>query len=270
MPLSGHPARTMSTEKPLVYLILGAAGSGRRKILADLIADGLSDNDRSLVLLSDNERGSEADPELGRARRWVWMEGEIGTPERVLGDATHVFFLSDGRRNPVDQIESFKAWVANQGGEVARVISVVNCQLAEQHRELFAWYEACIHFSDVVLLNRREGVANKWLSDFQNRFKDQFYPCLFEFVKDGRVRNPPLVLDPVPRRLSQYFDVTDLPGVDADTQIDMGTGEDDEPGEVDGNDADDRIPEDPYLVRRAGGRRVKELPDIDKSLGTPS
>jgi pantothenate kinase-related protein Tda10 len=92
----------MPPEKPLVYLILGAAGSGRREMLADLITDGLAEGDRSLVLLSDDELGSEADPKLGSVRRWVWMDGIIGTPDDVLGDATHVFFVSDGRRNPVD------------------------------------------------------------------------------------------------------------------------------------------------------------------------
>jgi hypothetical protein len=258
----------MPSEKPLVYLILGAAGSGRREVLADLIADGLAEGDRSLVLLSDDEIGSEADPKLGPARRWVWMDGQIGTPDSVLGDATHVFFVSDGRRDPVDQIEAFKSWVAANNGEVARVICVVNCQLAEKHRELVAWFEGCIHFSDVVLLNRREGVANKWLSDFQNRFKDQFFPCHFEFVKNGRVKNPPLILDPQPRRLSQFFDATDLPFVDGDTEIDMGTDDGDEPGEVEDDDDGEIIPDDPYMVRRAGGRRVKELPDVSKFLGS--
>lgn len=256
----------MPSEKPLVYLILGAAGSGRRQVLADLITDGLGQDDRSLVFISDEERGSEADSKLGSVRRWVWMDGEIGTPANSLGDATHAFFLADGRRNPVDQIEAFKSWVAANGGEIARVICVVNCQLAEKHRELIAWHEACIHFSDVVLLNHREGVANKWLSDFQNRFKDQFYPCLFEFVKNGRIKNPALILDPVPRRLSQFFDSEALPGVDDDTEIDMGTGDGDEPEDLDEDDDGEIIPDDPYLVRRAGGRRVKEIPDISKFL----
>ena len=41
---------------------------------------------------------------------------------------------------------------------IARVITIVNCELAEKHSALLAWYEACVHFSDIVLLNRREGV----------------------------------------------------------------------------------------------------------------
>lgn len=257
----------MPSQKPLVYLILGASGSGRREILADLLEGGLSETERATVLVSDEENASEADPRLGRVRRWVWMDGQIGTPENVFGESTHVFFLADGKRNPVDQVEAFKPWVESNGGELARVFCVVNCQFGEKHREAVAWYEACIHFSDVVLLNRREGVANKWMSDFKNRFKDQFFPCLFEIVKDGRVKNPMLVLDPSPRRLSQYFETVDLPGVDGDTEIDMGVGDEDEPAELEDDEDTDIIPEDPYLVRRAGGRRVKEIPDIGSLLG---
>ncbi|MFT3782938.1 MAG: hypothetical protein QM790_13100 [Nibricoccus sp.] len=253
----------MPSEKPLVYLVLGAAGSGRREILVDLLADGLAEGDQSLVLVSDEEKGSEADSKLGRVRRWVWMDGQIGTPDNVLRGVTHAFFVADGRRNPVDQIEAFKAWLVSNNAELARVICIVNCQLAEKHRDLVAWYEACIHFSDVVLLNRREGVANKWMSDFQNRFKDQFFPCLFEFVKESRVKNPALILDPDARRVSQFFETSDLPFVDAETEIEMGTGDDDEPEEIDDDDGE-IVPEDPYMARRAGGRRVKELPDVAK------
>ncbi|MCX6953639.1 MAG: hypothetical protein NTV51_15925 [Verrucomicrobia bacterium] len=39
-------------EKPLVYLILGAAGSGRRAVLADLLEDGLVAGDRPAVMLA--------------------------------------------------------------------------------------------------------------------------------------------------------------------------------------------------------------------------
>jgi hypothetical protein len=44
--------------------------------------------------------------------------------------------------------------------EIARVYTVINCQLAEKHPALRAWFEACVHCSDVALLNRREGVGN--------------------------------------------------------------------------------------------------------------
>ena len=259
------------TEKPLVYLILGAAGSGRREVLVDLIDGGLVEGDKAVVLLSTGESESGHDAKLGMVKRWTWTEGMIAAPDDALADdVTHVFVVTDGRTNPVDQIEAFKAWIDANGGELGRVLCVVNCQLAEKHKPLVAWYEACIHFSDIVLLARREGVANKWLSDFQNRFKDQFFPCVFEFVKGGRVKNPALILDPQPRRMSHYFDEPEwlVAGVDAEDDVEMGEGDGDEPGEVEEEEVEVTQAEDPYMERLAGGHRIKVLPEITKFLGS--
>jgi hypothetical protein len=182
-------------------------------------------------------------------------------------DATHVFFVTDGARNPIDQIEVFKAWVEAQGGEVGRVLCVVNTQLAEQHPPLLAWFEACIHFADVVLLNRREGVENKWMSDFLGHFKKKFYPCVFELVKGGRVKNPALILEPQARRMSHVFDeepnwiFTNAEGEEID--------EHEETGDADDDEIEAKPEEDPYFERRNGGRRVKEIPDIAKFLPPP-
>lgn len=248
------------TDKPLVYLILGTPGSGRRAVIADLIDGGLAESDRAAILLSSAEPADEFDGRLPNLTRWSWtgemIEGEL--PQ----EATHVFFVTDGRTNPVDQIEVFKAWVEAQGGELARVLCVVNCQLAEQHPPLLAWYDACVHFADVVLLNRREGVENKWLSDFQARFKKQFIPALFEFVKGGIVRNPGLVMEPQARRMSHVFDEEqDWVFTDAEGE------EIDEEEETEGDeDVQAKPEEDPYLERLNGGRRVKEIPNIEKFL----
>jgi len=170
-----------------------------------------------------------------------------------------VFFFVDGGLNPVDQIESFKAWLEAQGGELARILSVVDVQRAERHAALLPWFEACVHFSDVVLLNRREGVENKWLSDFLAHFKKQYYPCLFERVKHGRVQNPALILEPQARRMTHVFDeeqdwiFTNAEGEVIDEEEETGEGDD----EIEAHPE-----EDPYFVRHHGGRRVKELPDI--------
>ena len=256
-------------EKPLIYVILGAAGSDRREVLVDLIADGLDADERAVTLLSADEAASDHDANLGTVLRWRWLgEGGLEIPAGAVAGATHVFFVTDGRKSPVDQLEAFKAWFETSGAEFARVFTIVNCQLAEKHKELIAWYEACIHFSDVVLLARREGVANKWLSDFQARFKDKFYPCLFEFVKGGRVKNPPLLLEPEARRMSHLFDEPDwvVDGVDAEEMIE--TGEDDaEIGTELNEEVEVTQAVDEYFERRQGGRRVKEIPDIGKFLG---
>lgn len=252
----------MSNEqKPLIYLILGATGSGRREVLADLIEGGLGDGETAAVLLSADEPAEAVEERLPQIARWRWT-GEFIEGALPAG-ATTVFFVTDGRTNPVDQIEVFKAWLEAQGGELARVLCVVNCQLAAAHSALRAWYEACVHFSDVVLLNRREGVENKWMSDFQGHFKDQFMPCLFEMVKAGRVKNPRLILDPQARRLSHVFDeeqdwiFTDAEGTEIDEEEET---EGDEEVEA-------TLEEDPYFERLNGGRRAKEIPDVRKYLG---
>jgi hypothetical protein len=249
--------------KPLVYLVLGAAGSGRREVLADLIEDGLGDAERAVVLLSDAEARDEAvETKLGPIESWHW--NDAGAIEGELPDgATHVFFVTDGRQNPVEQIEAFKTWLDGRGAELARVLCVVNCQLAEKNPPLLAWFEACIHFSDVALLNRRDGVANKWLSDFLAHFKGQFSPTLFELVKAGRVKNPALVLDPQARRMSHAFEAEpDWIFTKPDGEVieeDEVTDDDDEEIEV--------TPEpDPYFARDAANRRVKKIPDIVKCL----
>ncbi len=259
-----------SSAKPLVYLILGAAGSGRREALADLIGGGLSNEGRAAVLLAEGEAPDGLDEQLPQLTRWTWSDGFILA--QLPPGATHVFFVTHGRVNPVDQIEAFKPWLEAQGtpgslqtgGELARVICVVNCQLAEKNPPLLAWFEACVHFADMVLLTHREGVANKWLSEFLAHFQKQFYPCLFELVKAGRVKNPALVLDPQARRMSHLFDE------EQEWIFRDGNGEEiDEQEETDDEDEVEASPEeDPYLTRDAAGRRVKLVPDVTKFLPT--
>ena len=244
-------------EKPLVYLVLGAAGSDRRALVLDLINTGLADEDSAAVLVSADEVADPRDGQMPGLTRWTWQENAIVA--EAPDDATHLFFISDGRRNPIDQIEALKPWLEQHGCELGRIICVVHCQLAAAHPPLLAWFDACIHFSDVVLLNHREGVENKWMSDFQGRYKHQFMPCLFEFVKDGHVKNAAIVLDPVARRIAHLFD-------DEPNWIITG-GEDED--EAEGDEEVQAAPEeDPYLARHTGGRRMKEIPDIAKFVPT--
>lgn len=250
----------MDREKPLVYLVLGTAGSGRRAVIADLIEGSSEAGERTAVMLSEAENESAFDAKLPEVSRWSWT-GEFIVGSLPAG-AARVFFITDGRGNPVDQIEVFKAWLQAQNGELARVICVVDCQLAEKNPPLLAWFDACVHFADVVLLNHREGVANKWLSDFQNHYKSQYLPCLFELVKTDRVKNPSLVLEPQARRMSHIFDD------DPDWVFTDAEGEEiDEEEETEGDEeVEAKQAEDPYFERLNGGRRVKEIPDVAKFL----
>jgi hypothetical protein len=248
------------SDQPLVYLILGAAGSGRREIVADLIEGGLTEGDRAAVMLSAAEAPDEFDAKLPGLTRWTWT-GD-GIDGMLPAEAMQVFFVTDGRTNPVDQLEVCKAWLESQGAALGRILCVVNCALAEKHPPLLAWYEACVHFSDVVLLTRREGVGNKWLSEFRAHFDDLFYPCLFELVKAGRVKNPALVLDPLARRMSHAFDA-DQDWIFTDSEGDEIEEDEESEGE---EEVEVTAAVDPYFVRDAAQRREKKIPDIAKFL----
>lgn len=242
-----------------LILILGSRGAGRRAIIADLIENGLREDATTVVALSQNEPDTAADAPIIKhpnvtLSRWH-RQDETGLALLPPLDETPceaLFFVMDGEGNPADQIETFQTLQKISGGELLRVITVVDCALLEAHESLFPWYEACIHFSDVVLLNNRTGVSNKWLKNFQTHFEKACCPSLFELVKKGRIRNPALILDNQPRRLSHLFD--DIDPVD-ELEFDEDDELPDEPFDL------TRKP-DPYLERDSQGRRLKELPPI--------
>lgn len=263
-------------QKPLAYLILGTPGSGRREVIADLIAESFESGDKVSCLVSDAETASTADERLAKLStvgRWTWtddkqVEGELPEGTRIL------FFFTDGRSNPIDQIEAFRTWLRANDCELGRIYTVVDCGLAHSKAGTLPWFDACIHFSDAALLNRRDGVPNKWMSDFIARYGDQCYPCLFELVRQGKVKNPAMILDPQARRISQAFEdipedgfgnfvISDEDGEDED--------EDDEEDDLEGGespDEDEEPSEDPYFVRKPGGGRVRSIPDITQFLSS--
>jgi hypothetical protein len=238
-----------------VYLILGAAGSGRREVLSDLIEEGLNEEDTPAVLLASGEEPSAIDEKLPEVGRWSVGPG-LSIELELPSNASHIFIVADGRKDPVDQIEALKGWLNDRAIQMALVLCVVDCGLAEKNTRLFSWFEACIYFSDIILLNHREGVSNKWMGDFREKFTKKFYPCLFEFVKKGRVENPSLVLAPVARRMSHVFDEQEWIVADEDE-------------EESDDDVEMKPEEDPYFERRNGGRRVHELPNIADYLPKP-
>lgn len=243
-----------------IYFILGTPGSGRRALVLDLIENGLMPDEPALVLLAESETPDAADEKLAaraktEVRRWTWDGTDL--PDQELPASGAVFFVSESRGDPMSQLEALKPWLARHHVELARVFTVVDCQFAEKQPPLAPWFDACVYFSDVVFLAKREGVTNKWLSTFIRRYEDQFYPCHFVHVKKGGLPNPAIVLDPTPRRVSQYFEeFEDLSGIEIETDDD----------EEDLEDEDAPKPE-PYFERNRSGRRVKELPDIRDYLG---
>ncbi len=255
-----------------LYLILGPADAGRRAVLADIIANGLEPAARPVLLTATSETPALPEEEqrlagIENLQRANWTLAGARLVADFPADATHVFVLADGRANPVDQVEAFQAWLSGTGAELARVITVVDCRLGSEHPEVLRWYDACVHFSDVVLLNRREGVPNKWVSDFVARYRRQHFPCLIEFVKRGEVANPALILEPEARRMTQVFDEQESFAVAVTTGA-IDEEDENEADDVDGELVEEDVaPVDPYLDRLAGsGRRTKEIPNIARIL----
>ncbi|MDD3179893.1 MAG: hypothetical protein PHQ04_06015 [Opitutaceae bacterium] len=223
--------------------------------MSDLIENGLEPDQRALVLLAEGEPADAADARLAalkqaEVRRWRWTPPDL--PAVKGAGFAVVFFFADPRGNPVDQLEALKPWIERQGARLARIMCVVDCGLAEKNPKLLPWFDACVHFSDVVFVTRRVGVANKWLSTFLKHFQSQHYPCHFLQPREGEIDNPALVLEPEARRVSEYFD----------EPVEL-TPEDIE-GEEDVELTPEELapPADPYFERRRNGRRVKEIPDL--------
>ncbi len=243
-----------------VYFILGTPGSGRRALVRDLIENGLGADDPALVLLAEGEGADPADAKLAarektEVRRWSWTEPVL--PRVELPEGATVFFLADAHTNQIDQLEALKPWLEDHGAELARIFCVVDCQLAEKNPVLRQWFDACIHFADVVFLTRREGLENKWLSDFIKHFKDQRFPCHFVQVKaKGDLTTPLVWLDPTARRVTQYFD-------EGESYVIEGLETDDE---EDDEEDTGLLPPEPYFTRQTSGRRDKELPDVREFL----
>lgn len=195
------------------YLFLGTPNCGRRAVLADLIGGAL-DGETTLYVAAP-ERDAEAEKPLAGVpgltlRSWNFSDDgnaiDLGEPHDA-GD--HAVFLTDGADDPVDQTEAFAALAKRLGWRVARVVTIVDCAFASAVPASAEWFAACIHFSDTVLLTRRENVSAKWINEFKAPYAKACFPCTFELVKKNRTENPARVLDGAPRRMSMIFDEQD-------------------------------------------------------------
>ncbi|MFW5874269.1 MAG: hypothetical protein ACOCVJ_02585 [Verrucomicrobiota bacterium] len=237
----------------LVYLLYGIPGSGRREVLFDLIEGGLPPDEPVLCFRPKGEAPSAFDEQLEALDNvtvvdWDLKNGKIAHG-KLSAAPEKVFFVAPGTADPADIAEALKSWTDRNQCDIGRILTVVHCGFLSQTPEAHAWHEACIHFSDMVLLNRREEAGNKWVRDYEKEYDKKRFPCRFVFVKKGRVDNPPEVLDPEARRLSLYFDT--LVPIEEDEFEDL--------------QPDDQKP-DKYIERLESGQRAHPIPDIRKLL----
>jgi hypothetical protein len=243
----------MEARSPVLYFVLGTPGSGRREIVADLALNGLVAGASAVLLLPKSE---ETAASLIPVSNWSWDNGAIEAA--IPTGATHVFMLADPKLDPVDQIEALVAWLPASGAKIGRVFTVVDCAFGHAHPDVFAWFEACVHFSDVVFFTNTAGVPGSWLVDFEKHFKKLFYPCLFERPVKGEVPNPALVLETRALRMTPAFeDEFALTAVDYEIE-----GDDDDEDDDSFVEEDEPL-EDRYFARNGGGgNRVISVPDL--------
>ena len=239
---------------PLVYLIYGIPNSERRSILFDCIEGGLPDKEQVLYFRPKGENNSHFDEQIEALENVDVVEWELADCKVKHGSLSaapeKIVFLAPGHADPADVAEALKVWIDHNNCELGRIITVVNCSFLKEQEKATAWFDACIHFSDMVLLARRESVDSKWLKEYEAGYRKKCYPCLIELVSKGKAKNPVAVLEPEARRMSLYFDK--LTPIEED-----GLDEEEQP---------DDIKPDRYIERNESGQRMHRIPDIGKFL----
>lgn len=245
-------------ESTKLYLILGTSQSGRKEILCDLIeSSSSSENTNNIVLIPSNESKSPTSSKLQTIPNtivldWNFSDNLLMLPNFNTSPNDKVFLILSSKNDLIDQIENIKHWLDNNPHfSLAKILSVIDCQIAYKNETLLPWFEALVYFSDYVFLTHRENIPEKWISDFLKSFDKKSYPCLFEKIKNNKVANPDKVLFPEARRISHLFD-----NIDAIDTLDLD---------------EENLPEepfelikklDPYLERDSDGNRIIQLPSI--------
>ncbi|MGB0258076.1 MAG: hypothetical protein ACPGES_05435 [Coraliomargarita sp.] len=241
------------SDSPLVYVVFGITGSDRRAVIFDLIEGGVEKDSQVLYFRPEGEAESEFDTKLTERENVSVVAWKLNKCKVAHGAITaapeKIIFMAPGNSDPSDVVEAIKQWTDHNNCPIARLITVVHCSFLKANEKAQAWYDACIHFSDVVLLSQRQDVDNKWIKAFEERYTKQYFPCRFMLVKKGRIANPPEVLDPEARRYSLYFD--ELIPIEEDEF------EDERP--------EDQDP-DKYMERLESGQRAHPIPSITKWL----
>lgn len=238
-------------DSPLVYAIFGLPNSERRSVLHDLIDSGLPKTTQALYFRPKNSPPGNYDAKLETIENLTVVDWELKASKVFHGSIEAapdaIFFLAPTNADPADFAEAVKNWSDHNHCQVARLITLIDCDFLSANPKAQAWFDACIHFSDFVLLANRRNTSQKWLRQFQENYQKAHVPSRFELVKKGRAPNPIEILEPEARRTSLYFD--ELIPIEEDAF------EEDLP--------EDQKP-DKYIERLESGQRAYPIPDILK------
>ena len=226
---------SIKIKKRLVYLILGDPLSPLNAVADDLANHLRLQSDETIAVIKDADHS-------------------------YLDKATSSisFLLINGSTNPVDWLEDMQKALFKNSFKLGRIIFLADMIRLSKNPQLKDWARACVHFSDVVLMNRIEGVTQNWLQEFKEPFEKDCYPCLFISLKEEQMYNPALVLEPLPLRISQVFDEEYQKQPKFLKEINISPNE----WAKDFADNDEYFDEafvDPYFERLPNGIRVKKI-----------
>jgi len=229
-----------------IYVILGLGEGGRREIAAYLDRFGLEHDDAAPIF------------------------DHLTSPDQVTQlDFSHevAFLLPPGEEDPRPWLEAVATLTRQEAHELGRIFTLIDCTLLAAHAKCRAWYDACLHFGDVVLLANREGAGNKWVRAFEKELQRLALPSIIAMVKKGgRVDHPAELLFPEPRRVSLFFDEpeVELPPWEV-FEVDSNASADDEDDDARPGDARS----DTYLQRDEYGAYAVTLPEATALLELP-
>lgn len=230
-----------------IFVLLAAEGAERFEALSKAIRSEVLPDEQVAVFVAaeDLQVAREA---LGGERLirlltgWsIDAGGKLLLPDYAEAPRQLSIFLSHGSASPVDFLEALERWLRANERELGRITTLVDCGRCSAEAAARHWYDACIHFSDLVWLGNRSGVDPKWVKDFEEGFKKRAFPCLFDGLKKGQPANPNWFFESEDRRMSLLFD------------------------HIEEDPDDEEMPEspvDPYLDRNLGGGRRREVRDI--------
>lgn len=238
-------------------LLLSGPNPNRWKMVREIVHHTLPKEEGLTVIVSAEEEAAAReflDPGRFRVAEWSLLNGTIEFSEDLSPTRAHLLLY--GRPEFADNlIEALVDGYRNSLFEMGRIATHVHSGWCSSDETARAWYEASIHFSDLVLLDNREEVEDPWVRNYQEKFRKQRYPCLFDLVRKGLPKHPDWLFESQPRRLSLVFDPDDLSGF-ANNDYDFDDEEEDP-------DDEEEPAGDPYLRRNVAGERersVKPLP----------
>ena len=233
-----------------LYLVMGTHLPELRQCLRFLVRSDEDAQPAGLLLPEGLPWPEESEP-------WSLQQSYPASgsaPQIPDTELSTLWLVLDPRLSPVHQLEQLAAALKVLDLPPARIITCVDCSGVEHQPALRVWYEACIYYSDIVLLGNRKDASNSFVRDYQRHFEKLCYPCLFLLLKGpGNPEQPMEILVPDARRLTQLFDfgddtvVPEVPGliIEASCDLDLEEAE-----------------EDPYRPEDGMDRAPLHVPDV--------